>query len=81
MQSHFPTRRNTKADQLLSLQLRATEAASSSAPAAKKGQVDSGVDVPECIEKRDELVEQISNLKLPPHFLDGALLNRVFVGS
>lgn len=69
VRSHFPTKRNTKADNLLSLKQQTPESAPSRASTG--GKVDSGVEVPECMEMRDELLQQVSDLKLPPHFLDG----------
>ena len=79
MISHFPTKRNTKAENLLSLKRKSTEGALNDAAAAEAGAGESGVDVPECVEMREELLQQVSGLKLPPHFLDGAPPNRAQV--
>jgi hypothetical protein len=68
--SHFPTKRNIKADTLLTLKNHATESVPGRA-STDAGLVHSGVDVPECIEMREQLLQRVSDLNLPPHFLDG----------
>lgn len=70
MQSHFPTKRNTKAENLLSVKQQARES-SANGVTTEAGKVESGIDVPECVEKLEKLLEQVSDLKLPPHCLDG----------